>query len=156
MRDYLKIVGLCKNLKTYLAILLKTSKNTCVPKKNWCLGEREPPKVVFKKESEVEHTKPQLSFWHLSFWYLKSTNIPILNEGKKRTWTVTCNIEGVTLYWHDFDEFNLDGYGISPRTHAQQGTLITKNFGYLNFRQKFRTNNLPNFLCFPPNSDTCV
>ena len=44
---------------------------------------------------------------------------------------VICNIEGVTLYWYDFDEFNLDGTAISPETHAQQGIIFHALFTYI-------------------------
>ena len=53
-----------------------------------------------------------------------STNFPILNQGKKKAGTVTCNIDGATLYWYDFVKSNLDGSAIAPGTHAQQGITL--------------------------------
>ena len=98
--------------------MLETLANACVLKKNWYFGEKRLPKVAFKEESGVEHIKPQPLFWHLKWRYPMSTNFPILNQGKKKAGTVTCNIDGATLYWYDLVKSNLDGSAIAPGTHA--------------------------------------
>ena len=48
--------------------------------------------------------------------------MPILNQGENRTRPAICYIEGVTLYWYEFDELNLDGIAIRLGKHAYQGT----------------------------------
>ena len=72
-----------------------------------------------KKKAKQNTQNPDSCFDTSCEDHLNSTNSLILTQGKKRTETAMCHKEGETLYWYDFDEFDINSTAIPLGTHAQ-------------------------------------